>query len=840
MKRKIGVYYIIYTLSFLFISVGVFFVFIKTRRSFIWMHDGYEQNFPLFIYMSEYYKGIIGDFISTGSLEIPMVDLGIGFGVDIISTLNFYVYGDPLLLFTVFFPREQMENTYHIFILLRIYLAGGAFSAFCFYHKKEAFSILVGSFVYAFCGYVLFGVIRHPHFASPMIYLPLLLIGAEQLLREKKGHFFTFVVFLISLTNFYFLYKLTIMAIIYGCLRFYELYQGEWKKKFLPIVIKGVFYYLWGISMSAVILLPSIMGFLRNPRAGSLAGLTDSLLHYELSYYKNLLLGFLIPIHSSDYWTVLNFAFIVPIAIVMLFVEKKRYFSLKCGFLICLIGLCIPYAGHAMNGFGYVTNRWVFALSFVVATIVVWMLPTIQMIAFIQSKVIIFLLVTVSLWLNAYFLYAPEYENYASEYLKLDSVWKEIESTPYGVTNYLKKDEFYRVSVPEMTATNLSLSLKFHGNDSYYSINGQRIYDYFTQQEFSSLQFAHRFLGLNGRTIAEALASTKYYIVAEGEEAFVPYGYKICKKIERPKYSRVDLIYENEYALPLGYTYDSYITYNEYERLSAIEKQQAMLQAAVIEEYYATGAKVPHETIIVKEQEIPFQIGAVDGINYDIESKVLTVEKAGGTLQLLFNGMENSEAYIRLEDFRIDDSGLTGIRGRVYANGLVRSYWSTSKKNSFDSGCVNYLINLGYNESGEKYCTLWFTEAGSFTLGDIEIFCLPMNSYPEEVNRLKAETLENVQINTNNIVGTINVSKNKILTLSIPYSEGWSAKVDGKSARLLEVNTMYMGIELEAGNHEIELDYCTPGIGLGGVVSVFAFVLMIIALQIHLRMDFLL
>jgi len=66
-----------------------------------------------------------------------------------------------------------------------------------------------------------------------------------------------------------------------------------------------------------------------------------------------------------------------------------------------------------------------------------------------------------------------------------------------------------------------------------------------------------------------------------------------------------------------------------------------------------------------------------------------------------------------------------------------------------------------------------------------------------------------------------------VLCLSIHYSEGWSATVDGEDAELLRTNTMYMGLRLADGKHVIELKYNTPGLRTGIILSVVGLVLTI-------------
>ena len=67
---------------------------------------------------------------------MPMWDMNIGYGSDILTTLHYYVIGDPLTLLSVFVPANKTEVLYEVLIFLRIYLAGISFSIFCFYHKN--------------------------------------------------------------------------------------------------------------------------------------------------------------------------------------------------------------------------------------------------------------------------------------------------------------------------------------------------------------------------------------------------------------------------------------------------------------------------------------------------------------------------------------------------------------------------------------------------------------------------------------------------------------------------------------------------------------------------------
>ena len=142
-------------------------------------------------------------------------------------------------------------------------------------------------------------------------------------------------------------------------------------------------------------------------------------------------------------------------------------------------------------------------------------------------------------------------------------------------------------------------------------------------------------------------------------------------------------------------------------------------------------------------------------------------------------------------------------------------------------GRHNFLVNLGYYEKGTQKITITFPMAGHYTMDDFKIYCQPMDQYPQQIAKLKENVLENVNMGTNEITGTIHLDKKKIVCLSLPYSKGWKAYVDGKEQEILQANTMYMALDLDEGDHKIELRYFTPGLKAGILLSVFGFACLI-------------
>lgn len=74
-------------------------------------------------------------------------------------------------------------------------------------------------------------------------------------------------------------------------------------------------------------------------------------------------------------------------------------------------------------------------------------------------------------------------------------------------------------------------------------------------------------------------------------------------------------------------------------------------------------------------------------------------------------------------------------------------------------------------------------------------------------------------LNGRHVLGSVNLLSNGILYLAIPYDQGFSAKVDGKDVPVLNVSDGFVGLELTTGKHSIELDYLTPLLKIGLIIS---------------------
>ena len=272
--------YFIYSFLFCVMVVGVFWIFIEQRKSFIWYRDGIKQHF-LFLYdFNEIIRNIFQNGFHTFSLNISL-------GLDIIGQYSYYLLGDPFVIIRFFFPLDKLHYAYSVMILARIFCIGLAYIFFCRYKKKECIPTIIGAIIYSFCGYVLYAGIRHPYFLNALILLPLLFVGVEKLIKEDKKIFLTIIIFISAVSNYYFFYMLTILSVIYGIITYIFDVKEKTVKGFFILLLKSAICYIIGLLMSGVIFLPSVFAFLNSSRGDSVP-----LLQYTQGFYRNFLLSY--------------------------------------------------------------------------------------------------------------------------------------------------------------------------------------------------------------------------------------------------------------------------------------------------------------------------------------------------------------------------------------------------------------------------------------------------------------------------------------------------------------------------------------------------------------------
>lgn len=918
LRRKKCNYFLIYTVIMAVVGVLVFLPFLKEKRSLVWIPDALDQHLVTLRYYAQWLQDIVKTLFTTGRLDPVMFDFQLGVGGDVFTGLSFYTIGDPINLLSVFVPVKYIELFYIFTIFLRIYLAGATFSAFCLYCKKGRFQTLMGAVIYAFCGYALNYSVRHPFFMLGMIYLPLLLIGIEKIYKNEKPNFFIAATFLMGISNFYFLYILTILIVVYGIVRYFHYKKENTVAAFFKNLFRFGGYYLTGILLSAFILLPVVVGFLGNGRIGA-GGHHANLFFMQPMEYINMFTG----IFNSG-TSRLGVISLCAFALILLFTRKeKRFTSHKWFVVILFVFAVMPLFGYIFNNFNYVSDRWTFAFAFGMAFVFVEMLPymkkmspryvgfglvltltffagyyvvksapskpvRITIFAILFSvfvlyflyiyrtsrfrktyntgfKIIICLVVCILTVVGSYTKYSPSVGNYVSEFTKLsnppDSTSAFSDSAAHMV-NTIKDDDFYRmdISTDRNELFSYPLEYGYNGTSVYLSTTDSNMFTYGTQLYcINKDQSPSKYSGFDNRTALNAFAAVKYIATESGRSAYIPFGYEKIRSEQRPNSKIVDELYENKYFLPLGYTYTGYITQDEFQRLTPAQRQQAMLQAVVVDETLEGYKKTTYENDVT---ELPFTVSVSGGVKKTGENQY-RFTKDKGTIDFKFQGQPNSETYIcfnnvqfefaspyeKPEMFLASNATAGQIKSYKQANKYtaaqasgnvivkngerVSSTLIRSTTSNFYCGVHDFIMNTGYSEEAIHELSVRFSQYGTLTYDSISIISVPMDTYPEKIQTLKQDVLQDVTIGRDTITGTVSLEEDKILQLSIPYSANWKAKVNGEEKELMKSNVMYMALPLEAGENEVYLYYYNPWLIWGTVISLLTIAVIITVIAIR-------
>lgn len=869
-KHNRMAYYGCYLAVYLLCAWAIFGTYFYYNKSVFWTVDGALWQYPGFRYVRSFWMDFFQNLIQNGTFQWKMWDMSLGEGADVLTLIVSGILFDPFFMLSGFVGEASLEKYYFLVLIAKLGLSGVTFSEYIFYMGGGKKSALLGSIVYVFSGFSLV-LMFQPTFLWAVILLPLVMIGVEKALCGKWTIFLPVSVMMISLSLYYWLYMATLFAVIYCLVRYFYIRKTKTIQDFFKTALFVAVQYMLGAFAAGFVLLPSAYGFLHSARTSASSEIVTSLWHYDMAYYKQLLGGMIVQAAEYTGYATHTWSPVLGIvALMLLFTRKKAPVWLKQLMAIMTVMLLIPFAGKVMNGFSYVSNRWVFCWAFGVAVCVAMLAKEFETIRWqevvgialflglvyycnpnqytirgiaIVGMVLVLMLISSFLnhtgqrsrvqellycgalvGTNAVSVFAlvcsSSYENVANtDWCRTQEY---IESrTPSTSAAQIEDDTLYRIAYPlvsekhvmQSEMVNQSLFQNYNGVTSYFSMSDAGRTNYYIDAELCTLWSSFNLYGFNDRTVLNALDSVKYYIVPEGMEDTVPYGYSYIKSVNRTD-DIVDKIYENDNFLPIGYAYNSYMAEEQYEKLNALEKQEALLNAVVLEEDVDGVEKTTDVNSTVKP--IEYQVDELVNMELDGERFVKT-EDIKSVIHLTTKDAVNGELYLRFVN-------LTGFTSITVECGDVVKYFNVKGTSSkYKSPLDTFLCNVGYLDGEQAEITISvFGKVADMGLERLEMYEYPMDGVEQSLQKLKSDSLQNIKAQTNEFSGNITTSVPQVLFFSIPYSAGWSAYVDGEETEVLKANKAYLAIRLAPGEHTVTLKYSTPWIKEGIIMTVAA------------------
>lgn len=873
--------FLTYTILFAILCMIVFYPFFTNHLSLIWGRsgeDGTSQHLASLLYYGDYIRTFFSNLIH-GNFQFPMWNNSIGFGSDILTTLNYYAIGDPLNIVYVFANKANAAYLYTFMTLFRAYLAGISFIIFGCYFKKNPYGIMIGSFTYVFSGVFLNYAIRHPFFLNPMIYLPLLIVGVEKIYRKERPYLFTIMVAISAMSNFYFFYMLTAVAVIYALIRF-PVYK---EAGFFKTLGRFAGWYILGLGLSMILLLPVIIAFMGNARSSSGVNYFSIFL-YQRKYYQSLILQS-IGFHLPGRGTSLNFIALAYCGgIVLLLKKSKERFPYKASLILGVVFTLFPIFAYVLHAFSYPMNRWHFALAFIIGAVLMEVyedlldLTLIQKIGIVLGIVFYYLAykryaegaidvkyAAIILILTALVLFVVNEIPFMSKFhlnhlLLLGLTCFSVCFAGFGhystrlskvINSYATFDEAYdllggqedsifhsanikvnqldRVDAINQWVPNWGIIRNIPTTTNYYSITDKNVSDSLENLGFNQYQYKFKFKKLDMRESLLNLYHVKYIVINSPNAAKIPSGYQLIKTDSQNR------LYENKNVLPFGYTYNTYVTEKDFRKANAAEKEQTMTQNAVVS-----------DTKDIASASLKKSSVTNDLTTHDVSTNFYyhKTKKKGKVVEIKIpKEYFNDQCYIYLQNVRMIPSnsgrnhilytGKNNTRFSVSIAGHASSIYNAEKDSIYAIDNRNYLVEVNTNniKKDQKYVTLSIIMNRSATYKIDKISVVQVNSQKQAaaLNALRNNPhLTNISYDgANHFSGNIKTTDDRILCIPFVYSKGWKATDNGQSVKVIKVNGMFCGLVLKPGTHNIKLNYTTPGLKIGAGISLISLIVLI-------------
>lgn len=784
--------------------------------------DMYHQYYPFFMEFQDKLR-------HGGSL---MYSWNLGMGSDFVSLYAYYL-ASPLNFLILFCPGKYVIEFMTLLIIIKIALCGLTFFLFIRHHyhlvgkdgrlhRNQVVPALVFSTAYALSGFVA-AYSWDIMWLDSIALFPLIIVGLEKLVREKKPAVYYITLALSIFANYYISIMICIFLVFYFILLFFE--EKGIRKKCGAFLRFSWYSALAGLS-SAVLLLPEIAVLVRS-------GSAEDHFPQKAEWYFNIIAelgraGTAADVYTAnDHWPNL-YAGAFSLVLVWIYVLNKRIAwkeklprMLMLGFfLVSFANNQLDYIWHGMHFPQSLPGRQSFLYIFMIlsmgfAAVRKWKGIKIWHILFstVFSLVLLFLsgmlgdetvtshisLIITGLFICAYgiILLLTKLTSKRVRLALRDFVWciavaelaVNMALTGLDVTSraaYTDKELFYE-KLLEMAETDA-------GTDSFYRIedNGRKTkndntrYGYRSATIFSSLMnldVSHLFQSVymeggknyycyNGATpLPSAMFGVRYLLSScYMEESRVRTLVGECNG---------NYLYRNNYCLPAGYMVDEQAE-DEWV-MSDLDRIRSMNDLAAV-----LGAK---EDMIVP-------------------GTCMMDEQAGeSTIDIAEDG------YYYADYVQCDSDSLTVTR----SDGWCKQYSKTTHR---------YLLELGECKAGTKVS---ITNSNSEII-TYHLYRLNFEALEQAYKTLGRQTLQVENFTDRSIEGTIDVQEAGKLVLSIPADGGWEAYVDGKKAEIIPFKDALIGVHLEKGTHKVSLRYTTPGFHAGALVSAGAVLAAVLGL----------
>lgn len=766
--------------------------------------DMYHQYAPFF---SEFQNKLKNG----GSL---LYSWNIGMGVNFAALYAYYL-ASPLNWLIVLCPKNLIIEFMTYSIVLKIGLCGLTMAWYLRRHcRTKDFGIAFFGIFYALSGYIA-AYSWNIMWLDCILLLPLIALGLERLVKERKGMLYGVTLGFSILSNYY----ISIMICIFMVLYFIALLVLEeemgWKK-FVGCCGRFAVFSLLAGGMAAAVLLPEIYalqmtasGDVNFPKTvSSYFSIFDMIARHiaiveteiGLDHWPNLYCGVAVLLFFVLYlisgrvkarekvvYCVLLLFFLASFSNnVLNFLWHGFHFpnSLPCRqsfiYIFLMLLMCyraymhlgevpkrhITYAFYVSCGFVILAEKLVTEshFHFSIFYVALFFLAVYTGLVFLyrrgkkyQVAAIVAALLTVSIESATNMTITSVTTTSRTEYMKDNQAVRNL------VEALLPNKDFFRVEKVTRKTKNDGAWMNFPSVSLFSSTANADLSDFFKKVGCESSTNAYSITG--STPLVDMLVGVKYGLYT-GEAA--PSGIRTLLQWEDEIY-----LYENTYSMPAGWLVNEYFDQDWY------------LDA---------------------------------GNPADVQNALADMTGSAHVLSQVMDGTDEGERYTFVPEHGGEYYAYIGNK-QVEKVTVVRE-GSTKSYNNVNRG---YFVDIGFCEVGEEVVIR--SETGGQGL-------IPM------VYRFSEEALAEVYEGLNRyplkltgwgdayLEGTIDAGYSGVLFTTIPFDKGWTVKIDGTPRETGKIAGAFLSVVVPEGTHSISFEYQPEGLAAGSLISVGSVVLL--------------
>lgn len=775
-------------------------------------------------------------------------------GLNYLALISYYLGGlfTPLVLL---FPNQLMPDTLYVLTLLKIGSAGLAF----WFYASQTFKIQRWHHVtLAVCYALMSFITAHSElimWLDALIYLPLVILGIDRLLQQKKPTLLFVSYLLLFISSFYMGFMIGVFSVLY---LFVQLGRN-WKQNKKAIIPYGITSLLAG-GASMIIILPAVLDLRSNGEELS----TITKFKTEATGVFDLVMKNMIGVYDTTKYGSIPFIYIglLPLLLCILYFVSKRiplkdkllyaglFSILIASFYIVPLNL-FWHGMHAPNMFLF---RYAYLFSFLVILLAGYGWEQLQ-----QKDRGLFVIVglsTIALFALSYGLGGNSYEFVTTASFALTIVFfalyllcigfgqlgmltkkkvallllvfvcgemaintsgmvrgilndwnyasRSLFTDPYPSIKQLvdqadkDNETFFRLENLDPVSSNDSINYGYSGVSMFSSIRNRNSSSYLDKLGFRSRGTNLNIRYPNNTLLMDAFTGIKYNI---SKQNLTKYGFERVGEAGDYK------LYQNSNALPLAMLAEPSINKIQQPANDNLTSQKNLINGlANIEQNYFDFQ--PITVIHSKNTDI-----TENGMYTTFQEQESNVAKE---ITWQVEVPAHSQAYLSLYPANFGE--LESSTATITVNGEQRES---------QIGINGQYYDLGYYDTATTVqFTASFYGTQSISFQNPQVVTLDTTAFQRAIDAIQERGVA-MTVGKQNAEADITTEKEQQLITTIPYDKGWSAKLDGKPIAIDAFQDAFISVKIPSGTHHLELTYLPQGFVIG-VILFFSCLLLFI------------